>query len=146
MVEVRKGWWKDEVSRVPTAPASASFDLSGSAFHGPVFNNAVFNDAVTLTQTIGTAPAKQAELTAALEAFRKLLAGLPATGRETANEAAETAGKLVEAVKPIKDEAFFRRQAAALRAVAGDIAASLPSVTAAAEAVIRAVGQIRGWM
>jgi hypothetical protein len=129
-----------------TSPRGATFDLSGGTFNGPVFNNSVFNEAVTITQSLGAPPAQQDEIAAALETLRETLAGLPDAQRSLANAAAESVKKVVEAAQGTGDETAFRGYARTLRGWAEDIAQSAPAVATAAAAVIKLVGQLRGWI
>lgn len=82
-----------------TIPGGASFDLSNSTFHGPVFNNAVFQEALTITHALQAAPAEQKALADALETLRRALAGLPEVRRPEAAASAEAVIKLAGQVR-----------------------------------------------
>jgi choline dehydrogenase-like flavoprotein len=123
-----------------------TINLSGQ-FHGAVYVKSTLSGVINnVSQLPGTSPVIQDEIKQALERLSALLQALPEGQSPVAKKIADSAKDVVEAAaQPGSDKSFFEGCADTLKTWADKVGATVPAVVSAIDALIFAVGKVRGW-
>lgn len=121
-----------------------TFNISGQI--GAVYAKATLSGVINNINSFGAASAEARDgIRQALEQLSALLDTLPETQAAFARKIADNAKEVVEAGQTGDDKTFFEGCADTLRSWSEKVSSTVPAILIAANTLISAVAQVRGW-